>query len=165
MRKLTYIVCMAFMLLCTRTVYADRTNEEDIFVLEYTDGSTLKFTFSQHPSLFFVDGYISLKLDETEMVVHELENLEGFHFETGTVGIKQVAMDPNEIVIEYDSYGTMRVNGCAAKDRIRIYDLAGRMIDNMSVGENGTAIVSLAQLPHGTYILMIANKRSVKIKR
>lgn len=165
MRKLRYVVCMAIMLLCTHTVYADSVNEENIFVLEYADGSTLRFAFSKHPDLFFIDGYISLKLDGTEMSVLKLEDLEGFHFETDIVGIKQVSLDKNEIVIEYDGHGTMKISGCETKDRIKICDISGRIIDNTPVDEGGTATVNLTELPHGIYIVTIANKRSVKIKQ
>ena len=107
------------------------------------DGNKTEILFTEMPEFLYADGNVSLQNGGTTMS-WPLSNLQKFTFEA-------VAAPPTDIKDVKTSAKLDIAKGCA------VYDLSGRLIKEQ--------IISLSELPAGTYILKDGSVTTKVVKR
>lgn len=129
-------------------------------VVLMTDGSKLYFSLSERPKITFVEQDMRIcSASKTQDLF--VSNVARFYTSKSTDSVHDLKSNDKRII--YNSDEKIVIEGISAEGDIRLYALDGREVTNQVSYSGENAIVSLASLRSGTYILTIGNGQSLKI--
>lgn len=133
-----------------------------IMIIETSEGMKISFALSDSPELLF-DGRTLKVTSNNDSHSFELSNITKWYFESLTTNINDVIKNEMPIV-EYNNNENIIVNGITFSSKIRLHSIDGkeRMVKVSFTGDK-KAIISIASLPQGLYILSLGKQQSIKI--
>jgi hypothetical protein len=135
--------------------------ERKALAVETKDAGTIYFKLKNNPQLVFTNNTMLVSMD-TEWKGFEIINVARYYFVDESVGIKELVS--NDLHINYSGGNQVDIEGVAPDANIRLYSADGRELKGRISQQGDKAIVSLATLPQGIYIIS-TKKQSIKIQK
>ena len=150
---------LSFALLAVATgVHAD-----DGVWVEQNDGSKQGFLFADKPKITYeADSLVFTTADATtKFPVADLKRL---YFDNDIVlSIGTVKAGSADKIVRATREGA-ELSGYAAGAAVAVYDLNGRLFQQLKVRQDGTLAVNLSALPQGVYVIK-TEKTTIKIQK
>ena len=120
------------------------------FEVSMKDGSVLSFPFAEQPTLRVKGDHLVLTTTKEEVELPQ-GSVDRFTIDKrdGATGIEDVSQ---KTVMERVG-NSVRFSQCKAGSEVAVYDRSGRKVVSEKVAADGTASVSLQELPQGVYIV------------
>lgn len=158
MRK-TLISTIILFALGIATGYAE--NKVKALVVELTSGETATFILEEKPRLTFTGEELMITSGEYE-TVYPLASLQRYTFKSVEAsGMTQPADNTPTMT---QTAGHMRLDGLDPGTRIKTFSVNGILVASDVADSNGSATISVNNLPKGVYIIKYGDK-STKIKK
>lgn len=152
------------------------TARESVLVVELKNGTSFDYVFYQYPMVFLDGDNLQIKaykLDGDKVLGEKqckydyiVDEVRKFYFKPNTTtDINDIVKDNNDnnIKIEYINNQTIIISGTDATDRINIYTLDGRLVQNGISTTKGKTQLHLNSLNSGIYIIRVSEIVSFKI--
>lgn len=162
---------LCLLAICSMSMAAWAQEMTYVLVISQKDGTTTTFTLDQNPVIKFVGDDIQIYTDEsykggevTYFSCH-LDELNISHYaENDVTAIEDAKADKAGVKVTYTDGQNVVVSGLAETDRLSLYALDGRKVEDFA-SEGGQANISLAKLSAGVYVVNINSKQSFKIMK
>jgi len=144
------LLCMLLTCLCGPAVGAETA---EVLTLTLKSGQQVSFELSKRPEVTFAEEKLTIKAEEAQ-VEYTFAEIDGFGFETIETGIRQLRN--GEVRFRATGAGEWTVDGC--QGQMTVSDLSGKQCLVVSHTADGHAVLSLASLPAGVYIVNIGSE-------
>lgn len=150
-----------FLLFCMLLVaYGAQAADNRLLVVETAGGERVTFELAASPRITF-SNQTMLITSSAASHSFEMADVARYYFETTPVGVS--TLQKESLHIRYAGGDEIVLPGRKSTDDIRLYAADGRQMPAaVSNGAEG-AVVTLAQLPKGIYIISVNNSQTVKI--
>ena len=126
------------------------------------DGSRQGFLFECSPTITYVGDNLVMNAGGAS-ATYAIDNIEEIYFDDVPENATDItSTDVADKVIRATRNGA-RLTGFAAGTVVTVYDLGGRLLQQLQVGQDGTLSVDLTSQPKGTYVIK-AEKSTLKIQ-
>jgi len=131
-----------------------------LLVVETTGGEKVSFELATAPVITF-EGQVMLITTSTQSQSFEIANVAQYYFDDIPVGVQAVRQET--LRIRYAGGDDVVILGLQPADNVSLYAADGRAMP-AAVSYNGQgAVISLAALQQGVYIISANNSKTVKI--
>ena len=142
-------------------------NGKNVLSLLMKDGTTVYFFLEEKPMITFVNDDVSVVCDSEEVTVKR-SLVDHFEFVTELPsGIEEVEETENEVSTERIelTHNVIQICGLVPGGKVQLYSINGQALHSSTANGAGIAILSIASLPEGIYIVNY-NEQTIKfIKR
>ena len=149
------------LLLLLLDVGATELRAQNSLTVTLTDGTQRVFKLSERPELLWEGDNIIISTATTEMSVPR-KNFKGLNV-SDALAIEAVKNVGSRVTI--GANGLLNAEGLKAGSTIKVYDAAGRQINQQKIAPNGRVTVNLSKQPAGTYFVKIDHQQTLKIVR
>ncbi len=119
-------------------------------VLTLQSGETISWLLEKQPKVSFSASELLMEADGTT-VSYPLEDVKGYAFTMISTGIASPTVGQQGTVSV--TQREVRFSGMQPGTVASLYSTDGRKLQSVSIDSDGTAVISLAALPTGTYII------------
>lgn len=149
------------LLLCVFSLTGYAENKAEALVIELVSGETATFILKEQPKLTFSGGELIIKSGECE-TSYKVSDLQRYTFKFAeSSGITQSA-DKSQTITQ--TAGHIRLDGLSPDTQIKTFSVNGILVATDAADSNGSATISVSNLPKGVYIIKYGDK-STKIKK
>jgi hypothetical protein len=129
-------------------------------VVETTQGEKMEFLLMEEPRLVHNDATVILTTSLTTIEFNTADIVKVYlSNQDNNTGLKSVTETRGKIDLVGNS---VLFSGFKPNERVDVYDMDGRAVQHLTVGDDGCLVFPLSQVAHGCYILTI-NHQSIKI--
>lgn len=150
------------LILCALTMAAGHAeNKAEALVIELASGETATFILEERPRLTFTGEELTITSGDYE-TSYPLASLQRYTFKFAeSSGITQSA-DKSQTITQ--TAGHIRLDGLSPGTQIKTFSVNGILVASDAADSNGSATISVSNLPKGVYIIKYGDK-STKIKK
>ncbi len=151
-----YICC------CCLRISAATADADIVLRVELKDGTNNDYLLADRPQINF-EGDNVVFLCKSISTSYNRENVRNFIFLDGnSTGIQQLKTGDTRFSYSADAKQVI-IEGNLSCEEIKVYSISGLQYNPEVNSSSNQAIIFLASLPNGYYIINIGNKQSIKI--
>ena len=129
------------------------------------NGQKVSFAFAEKPVVAFSEANFSVSVSGVERVSYAYADVQRVVVEADVVNVinEAVSDSKSQHVVFNLSANTLAVEGLAANEPISIYAADGKLVLSQKANAEGKAIISLASLQQGIYVVRTQSGISYKL--
>jgi hypothetical protein len=163
MKKKTTIELLLLLMLATPIVGRAQTETQQQLVVWLTSGEKVYFNLDEEPRTTFDNGQLVITTSRTT-AYYQLTGVMRYTYEGAMTNIPAPPLKPGEMVY-MQSNNEMAFDGLPDGTTLDLYSSDGRKLRSERATQDQRTVVSLADLPTGTYILKCGNATYKFVKR
>ncbi len=144
------IAALSLLFACLALSASAADENKQALVLTLKNGETVAWFLETQPKVSFSASELLLEAESTT-VTYPLEEVGNYTFAMRTTGIHSIEKGTQGTVSVTQS--EVRFAGMQAGTVASVYSADGRRLQTVSIASDGTAVISLAALSAGTYII------------
>lgn len=131
-------------------------------IVELQEGNKTEFVLSRSPILTFANKVLQIEISGSSNNF-EINNVKQFYFDDASTGISPISSSNMKIISQDNNH--IVIEGINETDKVHIYSVDGKMMNNRVKVNRNRAEISLTSLPKGIYLINVSNKQTFKIHR
>lgn len=141
-------------------LFASLVNAESVLTINFYSAETYKVSLANKPEITFEGDDLVIRCKDVSAAFSR-KGIKEFYFDTSSSSIKEEVVQ-NTFKIEWKSSRMIYLYGEDLMP-IHLFDLQGRERKVMVMDDGGNLSLDLESLEAGTYILVVNNKKNIKI--
>ena len=131
-------------------------------IVELQEGNKAEFVLSKSPILTFANKVLQIEINGSSNNF-ELNDVKQFYFDDASTGISPISSTDVRIICQDNN--RIVIEGINETDKVQLYSVDGKMMNNRVEVNRSRAEISLTSLPKGIYLINVPNKQTFKIRR